>query len=565
MKTKIFNTLIAFVGLCFFSSCTDFLDRVPKEELSDASFWKNENDAEKAVSDLYRYLSWWPDGAINTDDATMGIKWAAGNEAVGVYDPGDYGWNDEYSYIRAANLALEKMSTINISKEAKDKLMGQAFFFRGMIYFDLIRTFGSVPYTDKPLTISELRDITQTQREKVYANVMKDLDKAIAALPTTWDAKQIGRITKGAAQAVKMRAALYYGDYKTAAKEAKDIINSGVYELYDKDNKGKYAELFWEKADGCKENILFVQYKAPERTNYLIGWECFPTLGWGGMNPTQDLVDAFEDTDGSPIYESSNAGVIARNNDGNPTTKVLSKTFITTEPFKNRDPRLEVNVLHDGETMYKTTIKVAPHKTSGNTGIAQHGDATETGYYQQKWLDPSIHPQGKGWNMGKDLVLIRYAEVLLSYAEAMNELNGPCKEAFDAVNQVRARVGMPPLQNTDTTKPTYCANKEQLRKRIKNEWRVEFCLEGDIRKWNLRRWGDAKEVLNRKYWGMSYTIETEKDGKLKSFTPYVGKHIKLKGSKYEDYNYLFPIPQKEMDLNKKLKQNPGYKDTNAKK
>lgn len=96
--------------------------------------------------------------------------------------------------------------------------------------------------------------------------------------------------------------------------------------------------------------------------------------------------------------------------------------------------------------MYGVTIKVAPLKSSGSTGIAQHGDATATGYYQQKWLDPSIDPQSAGWEMGKDWVTIRYAEVLLTYAEAKNEVSPLDDSAFEAVNQVRRRVGMPELQ-----------------------------------------------------------------------------------------------------------------------
>ena len=97
MKSKIFNIALAFVGMAALSSCSDFLDKAPKEELSDASFWKTSTDAEMYVSDIYNYLSWSADEAINTDDATMGIKWAAGNEAKGVYDPSDYGWSGEYT------------------------------------------------------------------------------------------------------------------------------------------------------------------------------------------------------------------------------------------------------------------------------------------------------------------------------------------------------------------------------------------------------------------------------------------------------------------------------------
>lgn len=541
---KYLSIIAAALLMGSFSSCSDFLDRYPLEELSDESFWKTEKDAEMAVSNLYNVLPTWDvDEAINSDDAVHGIKWAAGNQSKGVYDPADYGWSGEYGYIRQANLVLEKIQEMDLSEDAYKKLEGQARFFRAYTYFTLIRSFGAVPYIDKPLELTDVENITRTPKDEVYAKVMEDFDIAIANLPVQWDEANSGRITKGAAMAMKARAALYYNNWETAMTEAKNVMDLGQYELYDKDNTGRYKELFWEVADGCDEFILSVQFNAPTRTHYLIGWECFPTLGWGGLNPTQSLVDAFEDINGAPI--TSEASV-----------------YDPTNPFANRDPRLEVNVLHDGETMYGVTIKVAPLNSSGNTGIGQHGDATATGYYQQKWLDPSIDPQSTGWDMGKDWVVIRYAEVLLTYAEAKNELSPLDPSAFDAVNQVRRRVGMPDLQNTDPTKPTYCGTQDDLRKRIWNEWRVEFALEGGKRQWDIRRWGIAKDVLNAPFEGLRYTLVDDpnapKGDNGKKCILYVGEPLKLAGSHYEDHNYLLPIPQTEIDLNPKLEQNPGY-------
>lgn len=540
---KYLSIIAAALLMGSFSSCSDFLDRYPLEELSDESFWKTEKDAEMAVSNLYNVLPTWDvDEAINSDDAVHGIKWAAGNQSKGVYDPSDYGWSGEYGYIRQANLILEKIQEMDLSEDAYKKLEGQARFFRAYTYFTLIRSFGAVPYIDKPLELTDVENITRTPKDEVYAKVMEDFDIAIANLPVQWDDANSGRITKGAAMAMKARAALYYNNWQTAMDEAKKVMDLGQYELYDKDNTGRYKELFWEVADGCDEFILSVQYNAPTRTHYLIGWECFPTLGWGGLNPTQSLVDAFEDINGAPIANST--------------------IYDSTNPFANRDPRLEVNVLHDGETMYGVTIKVAPLSSSGNTGIGQHGDATATGYYQQKWLDPSIDPQSTGWDMGKDWVVIRYAEVLLTYAEAKNELSPLDPSAFDAVNQVRRRVGMPDLQNTDPTKPTYCGTQDDLRKRIWNEWRVEFALEGGKRQWDIRRWGIAKDVLNAPFEGLRYTLVDDpnapKGDNGKKCILYVGEPLKLTGSHYEDHNYLLPIPQTEIDLNPKLEQNPGY-------
>ncbi len=542
MKRNILHIVIALLFTGFASSCSDFLDRYPLDELSDKSFWKTEDDAIKAVTDIYGCLPTWDqDLDINSDNAVMGIKWAAGNMSRGVYDPADQSWSGSYSAIRQCNLVLEKTKDIEMGDEARKKIEGQAYFFRAYLYFDLIRSYGDVPYIEKPLNLSDVEDITRTPRDEVYGNVMADFDKAIEYLPVEWDAANTPRITKGAALAMKARAALYYGNWQTAADASKAVIDLGEYALYDAENTGKYQELFWEKADGCDENILYVQFNYPDKTHYLIGWECFPTKGWGGMNPTQSLVDAFEDKDGAPISKS----VI----------------YDEKDPFKNRDPRLEVNVLHDGEEMYGVTIKVKPLKSSGNTGIEQHGDATATGYYGQKWLDPSIDPQSTGWNMGKDWVIIRYAEVLLTYAEAMNELHPLSADAFDAVNQVRGRVGMPALQNSDATKPTYCATQDELRKRIQNEWRVEFAMEGGKRMWDIRRWGIAKEVLNAPFLGLKMRpVKGVEDGKevIVDYVLYEGENVQLAGSHYEDHNYLLPVPQEEIDLNIKLTQNPGY-------
>ena len=542
MKTKFLHIATALLFAGFTSSCSDFLDRYPLDELSDSSFWKTENDAMMDVTDIYGCLPTWDqDEDINSDNAVHGIKWAAGNISKGIYDPMDQSWAGSYTPIRQCNLVLEKVKDIEMSDESRKKIEGQAYFFRAFVYFNLIRSFGDVPYIDKPLNLTDVEDITRTPREEVYAKVMADFDKAIEYLPEEWDAANTPRVTKGAALAMKARAALYYNNWQVAADASKAVMDLGKYELYDAGNTGKYQELFWEKSDGCDENILYVQFNYPDKTHYLIGWECFPTLGWGGMNPTQSLVDAFEDKDGAPISKST--------------------IYNEKDPFKNRDPRLEVNVLHDGEEMYGVTIKVKPLKSSGKTGIEQHGDATATGYYQQKWLDPSIDPQSEGWNMGKDWVVIRYAEVLLTYAEAMNELHPLSAESFDAVNQVRRRVGMPDLQNTDPSKPTYCATQDELRKRIQNEWRVEFALEGGKRMWDIRRWGIAKEVLNAPFLGLKMKpVEGVVDGKpaIVDYILYEGENIKLAGSHYEDHNYLLPVPQTEIDLNPKLTQNPGY-------
>ena len=547
MKKNYYIALLA-ITLFGFCSCSDFLDRMPDDELSDGSFWKTPNDAKMFIADVYRQVlpgsnSGDIDGDINSDNAVHGIKWAAGDVSRGIYDPAAMGWSGDYKAIRACNILLSKIDNISDYNQVdKEAVMGEARFLRGYIYFGLIQTFGGVPYVDQPVDLKEMGNITRTPVEEVYTKVIEDFDYATAHLPAEWGSSDYGRATKGAANAMKARAALYFKHYDTASDAAKSVMDSGEYELFDANNTGKYANLFWEEQEACKEAILVRQFNAPELTTYIIGWGCFPTKGWGGINPTQSLVDAFECADGSPIDKST--------------------TYDPTNPFKDRDPRLEVCVLHDGEEMYGVTIKTAPLKSSGSTGVAQHNDATATGYYNQKWLDPSIDPQSTGWDMGKDWHVIRYAEVLLTYAEAKNEISPLDASAFDAVNQVRRRVGMPELQNTDASKPTYCGTQDALRQRIRNEWRVEFALESGKRQWDIRRWGIAKEVLNAPFLGMKYKMVDDPnapDGDNgKKCILYQGENIKLTGSKYEDYNYLYPIPQEEIDLNPALIQNPEY-------
>lgn len=546
MKKNYIYILTALL-LCL-SSCDDsFLDRYPLEELSDGSFWATKTDAEMFVSNIYKVLpggsSGDIDGDINSDNAVHGIKWAAGNVSKGIYDPQDQSWSTSYSYIRACNLVLEKIDLVpNLSDSDKKQILGQARFFRGYIYFSLIRSFGDVPYVDKSLDLSELEGITRASRETVYKALIEDLDYAAANLPEAWDASNYGRITKGAALAMKARAALYYAEWETAASAAKSVMDLGIYELFDKDNTGKYAELFWEGADGNSEAVLVRQFNAPDNTNYIEMWGTFPTVGWGGLNPTQSLVDAFEDISGAPIAKST--------------------VYDSKKPFENRDPRLEINVLHDGEEIYGKTIKVAPLTSCYPTGIGTHGDATGTGYYQQKWLDPEKGPLEVDWDGGRDWNVIRFAEVLLTYAEAKNELSGLDDSAFEAVNRIRRRVGMPELQKTDASSPTYCASQDDLRQRIRNEWRVEFALESSKRQWDIRRWGIAKEVLNAPFEGLQYKLVDSSDAEPndggKICILYEGERVVLTGSRYEDHNYLYPVPQKEIDLNPNLTQNPGY-------
>lgn len=554
MKKKyLYTALIGIMPLCY--SCVD-LDKMPLEQQSDQSYWKTSDDATKAVNELYTcYPEWDRNGILDitnaafyADDAVNGIKWHEGNVAKGIYDPQDFSWKDNYNAIRKANIIITNTKdNKNISDNDKNIILAQAYFFRAYQYFILIRQFGDVPYTESVLDLDDQKDIVRMQKTEVYKHILTDFDFAAAHLPLKWEGANEGRITKGGALAMKARAALSQNDWQTARDAAKAVMDLGIYELWDANNTGKYKELFWTRTDqGCKETIIKREFVAYQDDWYLLGYQAFPQMGWGGIDPTQSLVDAFEDINGAPIAKS--------------------KIYNPAKPFENRDPRLEVTVFHDGETMYGQTLRVAPLKSCYPTGILTHGDATATGYNQQKWLDPDVNPKVGGWHMEMDYKILRYAEVLLTYAEAQNELNPLDKSALEAVNKVRRRVGMPELQTADSSKPTYCASQADLRERIHNEWRVEFALEGGHRQWDIRRWGIAKKVLNAPVYGLTYKLvnspnaQKGDDGKICILYSQDKDAVKIKvrDCHYKDCNILYPIPQREIDLHSKLKQNPGY-------
>lgn len=568
MKNKYIN-LLAVVGLAFgATSCVD-MDLAPLDEKSDATMWETASDVQSAVYELYTYLPeaiWGTDEDVYTDNAVHGIKWAVSQQAHGLWIPTEFSWSTEYTYIRYANLILENAEKANLTDSQRNNFLGNAYFFRAYIYFELIKQFGDVPLVLKPLTLEDQADITRTSWETVYNQVMEDYDKAIQMLPQT--SASAGMVNSLVAQAFKAKAALYFANpdcphyvangYQTAVNATQAVINSGQYGLYDEgysgtaaNYTGNYASMFWDlNIANSNESLLTRSSIAGLNGSYYIGFECYPTIGWGGTNPTQSFVDCFEDCYGAPIEKST--------------------VYDPLKPWENRDPRLGVNVIFSGQELYGLQVNTAPLPSSGVRGIygltaESCGDATLTGYHTKKWLNPDVYPETDGWDHSVASSNMRFTEVLLMFAEAKNEISPLDPEAFAAVNRVRARVGMPALQNSDPSSPTYCATQDDLRQRIRNEFRVEFGFEGNHRQWDARRWNIATDVLNADRYGYRFTLRNDPsaalpgdDGQVCDL--YVGEPILVTDQiiRYSSHNYLYPVPQDEIDLNPNITQNPGY-------
>ena len=542
-------------------SCSGFLDTAPRSQLSQKTTWKTAEDAEKFLVGCYDgwesgstilYMDCLSDFGFSFH-AHEGFR-AIGNGTMSPSSPGAsfYG----YATIGRCNLLLKQIEQIpSIPEAQKKRIIAEAKVIRAYQYFTMNFLYGGVPIIELPELADEAR-LPRKSEAEVRAYIAKDLDEA---LPDLQASVVRGRLGKGAALAIRMREALYYGDWEIAKNKAKEIIDLGIYSL-----ESDYQELFTVKGQGSTEIIAAVQYLETVKPLYTaIGSMLNNAVGgWSSMVPTANLVNTYEMKNGLTINETGSG-------------------YDATHPFKDRDPRLGMTICYPGANYLNPKGKELIYNSLDQTITDEKGqqkknedypesanNSSKTGLTWNKYTYPA-NQYADMWSTNACPIVFRYAEVLLTYAEAENELSPLSSSAFDAVNQVRRRVGMPDLQNTNPALPTYCGTQAALRERIHNEWRVEFALEGGHRQWDIRRWGIAAQVLNAPVYGLTYLLraphagETAQPGDnnrvcdLYSSDPNAVR-VKVRDGHYEAHNVLYPIPQKERDLNKKLTQNPGY-------
>jgi hypothetical protein len=392
---------------------------------------------------------------------------------------------------------------------------------------------GGVPLLATPLTPSDNFQIARSSYDESVNFIVKDLDSAAAILPGVGGI-EAGRASKGAALALKSRVLLYAERWAEAAAAAKQVMElTPGYTLFP-----NYENLFL--TENNSEIIFAKKFTAPVRVHgmgfswanagYTAGNYGFETVnlpagsfgGWGGTTPTQNLVDAYEMKDGKPINQSP--------------------LHNANDPYKDRDPRFYATVLYNGSVFGGKTVETFE---GGANSKSVSDDASNTGYYIRKFLDPSeakmtqLYPN----TSEQDWIFIRYAEVLLNYAEAQNEAVGPDATVYDAINQVRSRpsVNQPPLPAG--------LSQADMRQRIRNERRVELSFE-EHRYFDIRRWDIAKEVLNGPVYGMKIT----KTGA----NTFNYERIVFENRVFQDKHLVLPIPQAEIDKNPAAKQIAGW-------
>ena len=443
-----------------------------------------------------------------------------------------------YAGIRAVNLALSAIQKLPLSAGHKNRLIGELEFVRAYRYHDLIRNYGGIVLIGDQVT--QLNDNMQNpalykratiQESIAYATAQ--LDDAASKLPLNNDGTwALGRATKGAALALKARLLLYAasplyaaGTWADAAAAAKVVMDLGKYSL----SQGGYDQLFLSPNDN--EIIferLFVPNVAPhvcmEISNGPNGYD-----GWAGNTPFQNLVDDYEMDSGKPITDPTSG-------------------YDPQNPYVHRDPRFYATILYNKAPYRGSTVDVyVPGGKDSNQGPS-NWNTSQTGYYLKKF-ENDAYPIDNPWAVAgaQPWIYMRYAEVLLNYAEAQNEAVGPDATVYAAVNSIRARasVNMPPL--------TPGLSQDGMRQAIRLERRIELAFE-EFRFYDVRRWQIANVTENVPAYGVTVTVNPASPSGY-TYT----KKVSLAGRAFLPQHYWLPIPLTEIQASGgQLKQNPGY-------
>lgn len=536
-----------------FWSCSKFLDYNEATYYKQGDVFSSLSRTEYLLTNIYSYLPTGYDaidGAMRssaTDDAMHVLDLSAINKLNdGSWSPIqliDNMWGRWYNGIREANLFIEaikgnEFKDIQYNDNYKELMIQyhlysyEARFLRAFFYFELIKRYGDVPLILTVPTVQEANNVTRTPYDKVVEFIVSECDEINNALPlsfTSIPGSETGRATKGAALALKARSLLYAASplhnptndkskWIAAALAAKAIIDIHAYSLENDYtnivNNIVSPELIYETRQDASNSF--------ERSNFPIGFEGGNT----GTCPTQNLVDAYEmQATGKAISE-------------------VGSNYNPADPYVGRDPRMAKTILYNG-AIWKDSIIQCWY--GGRNGLPTY-KATKTGYYLKKYVMESISLIPVSTTTKKHIwVLFRSGEVLLNYAEAMNEAYGPYSlgqgtlqmTAFEAVNLIRVRAKMPDFP--------VGMSKEAFMNKLRNERRVELAFE-DHRFWDIRRWKIGNSTTD------IYGVDVTKN--VTGTMSYTRKQVEKRV--WNEKMNLYPISQNELFLNKNLTQNPGW-------
>ncbi len=597
MKKNIISKIILLCStLVLSTSCSDYLTYDENRAYSDEMVWSSYTYINRAMAAIYEklpgtfmyvgsgFLDATTDNAEHLDQSTDNNLFNIG--AISPYNAVNSGWDDSFNGIRLANTFINNIDTVTLYTEqydmstreahqrAVERYRGESRFLRGYFYFELFKRYGQIPIVDDWVSDVEPVDLSRQSIADVVAHINNCIDDAIPYLPTKAQlntnseySSTLGHAILGAAYALKSRTYLYAASplfseegseqseeyYNLCVENSLVLINDVTYSLV-----GSYADLFEANGSTAFSNSEVI-FDRRSGTGYSLETNNQPVGFYGGLgktNPTQDLVDAYEMTDGT-TFDWDNATHAAN-------------------PYADRDARFYATILYNGCSMLDRTVETFE---DGFDATNSQRDGSRTGYYLKKFIDTTIDltdPSGKRhyWPV------FRLAEIYLNYAESMNELYGPYSDpegngltALAALNKVRVRAGQPSLNAI-----TANISQDYLREKIRNERRVEFAFE-DHRHWDLRRWKAGSGTLNGAIHGVKIVRDVDSDNPISTeettideesgesivtvtLTPsynYTYELFEVEQRVFdESYMYLYPIPSEETLWSQPMEQNPGW-------
>jgi hypothetical protein len=559
MKKNIKFCLMIAILLLAGSACNkDYLDKDPLSGPSNQSFFTSQDELILAVNGIYTAMAITPTDAMpynTTIDATTDINWdrnTSGLQALGKGNQdsnSDYAlnlWTGFYKLIARCNFILDNVNKVKdvTTPAIYARCIAEARFGRAYAYQNLIELYGGVPLVTKMLSLNDAQ-LPRNSKEEVLTFVLTELDEAAKDLPVTYSAADIGRATKGAALAFKARAALFNQKWDVAAEAAKAVMDLNTYNLHP-----NFGELFTYNGQSSKEIILALQYLKTAKRTHSVPRNLLSRNGQGTSNkvPSQSLVDSYECTDGLTIDKSP--------------------LYDPTKPFVNRDPRLSFTVALPGSTYFnyqfethKDSLKCWNYNINPATRIdnqdAINAYASFTGYCWRKYVD--LTDKVDVSNSELNIILIRYAEILLTYAEAKIEAGQIDASVYTAINLVRQRpsVNMPAIPSG--------LSQAELRSIVHKERLYELAMEG-VRLFDIRRWKIAEQIMTGPFYGriakglLASAPVIDMNGIAKYDNVPNKADMRVIETRRFNVNrdYLWPIPNIEIVTNPKLTQNPGY-------
>lgn len=555
------------LGILLFAACSkkNFLDQTDTTNLNEETVFSDSARSVQFLNQIYVDIGFsesatrFGNGGLDAacDEAepqksasvTTSVQFATGTVNPAII--ADDAWNTPYTNIRRVNQLLKHLSIIPVPQYIRNAMGAEARFLRAWYYFIMLKHYGGVPLIGD--TIYDVSDHISAERntfKECVDYIVSECDYVAGALPMTRVREDYGRVSAGAALALKARVLLYaasplfnggnidpqnpltgYTDndpnrWQLAADAAKAVMNTNAFALVEDNTTAPGMGFYSVFVTRLNKEYIFARMQGGNK-DLETAWEP-PSRGGGqGGFPYQGTVDAFFMANGLPITDP-NSGYDPNN------------------PYAGREPRFALSIIRDQTPLIQNTSVRAPvdiYLGPGGKGVTQDAvyAGTPTGYYTNKMLDSNI---AANYIHGTQrcFPLIRYAEVLLNYAEAANEVNGPTPDVYNAVELVRRRAGLNPYQLPAGI------SKDSMRNSIRAERRVELAFEGH-RFWDVRRWKIADQTENQTMTGMEVT----RNGSNVTY-----KIFPVRKHNFRTAMYLWAIPQHETAKSPELKQNPSW-------